>query len=248
MHWYKQSGEPLYEVIGSNKKRRPTTLRDARKLNLVPSVTTILQVPAKPALDVWKQNQVLEAILRSDYDIKDLTPVGIDSWKKDILYQATQISRESANKGTQIHNAIEQWLLTGDCKAEYQAFVKPIAEVIKVLVPDLKDAKSEQSFAHRLGFGGKCDLSSPNIILDFKTKDKESLVDVKGYDEHCMQLSAYREGFDLSKARCYNLFISTSVPGELKLIEWAEEDMVRGWDMFKCLLAYWKLQNNFYVG
>ena len=41
-HWYTRQGEPMYTVIGKTTGRpRNTTLKDARELNLVPSVTTI---------------------------------------------------------------------------------------------------------------------------------------------------------------------------------------------------------------
>ena len=60
-HWYTLEGKPQYTVIGKNKKERNTTLRDARQLNLVPSVTTILDVAAKPGLVNWLINQGIHA-------------------------------------------------------------------------------------------------------------------------------------------------------------------------------------------
>jgi len=62
-HWYDKEGKPAYTVIGANGKKRATNLRDARKLNLVPSVTTVMNVAAKPALENWKINQALMAAL-----------------------------------------------------------------------------------------------------------------------------------------------------------------------------------------
>ena len=58
-HWYTRDGVPRYTVIGKNGKERNTTLRDARTENLVPSVTTVLNVMAKPALIPWLQEPVL---------------------------------------------------------------------------------------------------------------------------------------------------------------------------------------------
>ena len=52
VHWYGQDGSPQYTVTAKDGQQRPTTLRDARKFNLVPSVTTVLKVAAKPGLDV----------------------------------------------------------------------------------------------------------------------------------------------------------------------------------------------------
>ena len=62
-HWYTRDGVPRYTVMGKNGKERNTTLRDARAENLVPSVTTVLTVMAKPALIQWLQKQVLMAAL-----------------------------------------------------------------------------------------------------------------------------------------------------------------------------------------
>jgi hypothetical protein len=60
-HWYDKEGNPAYTIIGANGAERNTTLRDARKLNLVPSVTTILGIAAKPALENWKIDQAVLA-------------------------------------------------------------------------------------------------------------------------------------------------------------------------------------------
>ena len=62
-HWYTKDGEPMYEIVGSNGKIRATTLRDAKKIGLVPSVTTIIGQLNKPALIGWAQKQVLLSAL-----------------------------------------------------------------------------------------------------------------------------------------------------------------------------------------
>ena len=44
VHWYRgDNGQPQYTVKAKDGSDRPTTLRDARKLNLVPSVTTVMK-------------------------------------------------------------------------------------------------------------------------------------------------------------------------------------------------------------
>ena len=40
-HWYTQEGEPMYNMIGANGTERNTTVRVAKKDNVVPSVTTL---------------------------------------------------------------------------------------------------------------------------------------------------------------------------------------------------------------
>jgi hypothetical protein len=85
------------------------------------------------------------------------------------------------------------------------------------------------------------------IVLDLKTKEFGPETEVVGYEEQLMQLAAYRNGLELPFARCANVFASASHPGLIKVFEWTEADLKRGWEMFQNLLAYWKLKNNFGV-
>jgi hypothetical protein len=43
------------------------------------------------------------------------------------------------------------------------------------------------------------------------------------------------------------VFASRTHPGLVKVMEWPEEELVKGWEMFQCLLRFWKLKNNFGV-
>ena len=62
-HFYSPNGDTAYRIVGKNGKERNTTVKDARELGLLPSVTTIIGCAAKPALDVWKQQQAILAAL-----------------------------------------------------------------------------------------------------------------------------------------------------------------------------------------
>ncbi len=63
-HWYRTDGTPCYQVPRADGKGlRPTTLRDARKLGLVPSVTGIIRCAAAPQLEAWKRKQLALACL-----------------------------------------------------------------------------------------------------------------------------------------------------------------------------------------
>jgi hypothetical protein len=33
----------------------------------------------------------------------------------------------------------------------------------------------------------------------------------------------------------------------VKVVEWPEDELVKGWEMFQSLLRFWKLKNNFGV-
>lgn len=249
-HWYRQDGKTEYTIIGANGNERATTLRDARKHNYVPSVTTILQVCAKPQLEIWKQNQILEACINyapprqvhGNIEYPEWAN-DVKKWKAIILEQSQKVGKESARLGSEIHDSLENYF-TGK-QANNQEFVAPVIERLLQEI-GVQHWVPEKAFGHSLGFGGKVDVHASGYIIDFKTKTESANFDKDlGYDEHLMQLAAYRLGLDLPKARCYNLFISTAKPGLLQLKEWTEPELEKGLAMFKALLKYWQLVNNY---
>src|SRR6056300_829607 len=106
-HWYTQEGEPMYTIIGANGKERNTTLRDAKKENLVPSVTTILGMIAKPSLENWKINQALNSALT----LERYEGESSESFAYRCKYDSKKIGMEAAKQGTKIHYQIEKGFL-----------------------------------------------------------------------------------------------------------------------------------------
>jgi hypothetical protein len=104
---------------------------------------------------------------------------------------------------------------------------------------------AERAFAHEMGFGGKVDMHTDGIVIDIKTKDFDDPAKVAGYDEHLMQLAAYRVGLGMPEARCANVFVSRTNADLAVVKEWAEEDLARGWLMFTALLSFWQYKNQY---
>jgi hypothetical protein len=245
VHWYRQDGGPQYTVKAKDGTDRPTTLRDARKMALVPSVTTILKVAAKPGLEQWK----LEQMLLSALTLPRLDSEDEKQYISRIVADSKETGKQAAEKGTRIHEEIESHFAGNKSDRGY-AVEEALFEHFK-LHPH-QPWLVEHSFANALGYGGKVDLyckpddAAPyGIVADVKTKDFGPDDKVDAYDEHLLQLAAYRVGLDIVNARCANVFVSRTHPGLVKIIEWSEEDLKRGWLMFQCLLNYWKLKNQF---
>ena len=244
-HWYSGTGEPVYTVIAKGTGLpRPTTLRDAKTMNLFPSVSGILNLAAKPGLDRWKQEQVLLSALTLS-PRQDETE---QAYVERILKDSQEQGLKARELGTSIHASIER-SYCGETLSEHitevcatrEAVFKHFGEVVWT---------AEKSFAHKMGYGGKCDLMSRDgagITLDFKTSKftSETKVATLGYDENQVQLSAYREGFGMPTARCANVFISTTQPGLVFVKEHTEDEMKRGWAMFQALLAYFQAKNKY---
>ena len=240
-HWYDRDGKPAYSVIAKNGEPRPTTLRDARKLNLVPSVTTILSCASKPALEAWKLNQMMLACLTLPKVDGETEEAFIGRIVKDSKEQA----KMAAERGTTIHGALESFY-EGIYLADFMDYQIGVDTSIQNSF-GTPEWSVEKSFCHELGFGGKVDLHSKSgngIVIDFKTKEFKDPSTVDAYDEHLMQLCAYRVGLGIPNARCANVFVSVTDPGLVKIIEWSEDEMKKGWIMFQSLLNYWQAKNN----
>jgi hypothetical protein len=251
VHWYQQDGTPQYTVKAKDGSDRPTTLRDARKMNLVPSVTTILKVAAKPGLEAWKNEQMLLAALTLPR-VEGETEQALIA---RIVADSKESAKSAAEKGTRIHESIESWMAGSRDTAHNEialAFEEKLFEHFQT--HPCQPWKTEVAFSSNLGYGGKIDLycepdefAKDGIVADAKSKDFGPDDKVDAYDEHLLQLAAYRHGLNLPYARCANVFVSRTHPGLVKVVEWSQEDLNRGWAMFQCLLQYWKLKNNFGV-
>lgn len=251
-HWYRPGGLPLHEIQGFNGKMRATTLRDARKLRLVPSYSTVVgDVLNKPGLLTWIKNEILEAVLCNPVD-PFAEEDSIAYWKRKVLEQSGNKAKQAADHGTIIHDNIEQHIKTGFSKVT--SISEPVVEFLLTHFPNAEWV-TEKSFTHELGYGGCVDLHCPktNIVLDFKTKMKpaEDLAKITAFDEHHMQTAAYTKGLGLpDDTKRYNLFIGYGIDKDgnyyytgSKLTE--SKDFKREWGMFLKLLEFWQLKNKY---
>jgi hypothetical protein len=233
-HWYTQDGAPAYTMTGANGKVRNTTLRDAKKFGLLPSVTTIIRCGAQPGLERWKQEQVLLSALT----MPRIEGEDEQSYMARILEDSKMQGKAAAEEGERIHAAIERYYKGVDPVNEYSKHVYGVVDAIG------EGFNAERSFASRHGFGGKVDLSSDEWIWDVKTKEFSDPATVRGFDDHLMQVAAYRVGLQVpGTCKCGNIFVSRTVPGLVAKVEWSQEDLTRGWQMFKALLDFWKAKN-----
>lgn len=246
-HWYSRAGEPAYQQITQKGGLRATDLRDARKLGLVPSVTTVLGVVAKPQLEKWKRDQVLMAALTlprqpDEAETEFLRRVEVDSQMQ---------AKEAAEEGNRIHDAIEQYFKEGyPASGPYLAHVRAARAELTRLFPEVSDWVSEKSFAAAEGYGGKVDLHSPStgIVVDFKGKDGDFTDGKKlAYDQH-WQLAPYQRGLRLRENVCANVFVSRTHPGKVASHLWTVDSVREGWQVFESALSLWKALKKFDPG
>jgi hypothetical protein len=240
-HWYTKDGTPAYTTIGKTGERA-TTLRDARKLGLLPSVTTINGMLSKAGLNSWLQQQVLLAALT----LPRLPDEPEADWLSRVMQDSKSTGREAAERGTAIH-AIIQGYFEQMYMPEKPAYLEGIDKALADAFGN-QPWISEKSFGHPLGFGGKVDLMAKPIngqgtgfVVDFKTKETD-LDKVDVYFEHEMQLAAYREGLGMPTARSAIVFVN-ALTNQVRLIEIEQDRLQKGWECFEHLLRVYQIKN-----
>lgn len=240
-HWYTKDGTPAYTTIGKTGERN-TTLRDARKLGLLPSTTTIIRILSSAGLDLWKQQQVLLAALTLPRESNEPE----QEWLKRVMQDSRATGMDAANRGTAIHAIIQ-----GYFEQMYMPQKPAYLENIDKALADAFGNQpwiSEKSFGHPLGFGGKVDLMAKPIngqgcgfVVDFKTKETD-LDKVDVYFEHELQLASYREGLGMPTARCAIVFVN-ALTNQVRLIEIEQDRLQKGWECFEHLLRVYQIKN-----
>jgi len=259
-HWYTKEGEAMHWIEGANGKQRDTTLRDAKKLGLLPSVTTILGVIDKPALTNWKLKQVTKTVYENAYAIGEMEG-NYDAYHKAVIQGAFAKSTDARDRGSEIHDAIENFFL-GDIDSAAPVDIRDIAakaahEILSYTGLTRDDFIPEQIVVGD-GYAGMVDLwadeadNRPAIIIDWKTKDIDDVTKRMAWNEQAMQLAAYEhamtkhgQGFKVKKpTRHINVFIDRTEPGKVVIHEWEPEEIELAWQKFELLLKYWQLDKN----
>ena len=263
-HWYRVDKEthvisPFHEVPYADPKKagqmRSTTIKDARKTpGAMVSVSTIMKVKAKPALDDWKIKQALMAAMT----ITRLPNEGDEAYVDRILADMDAESKIAREKGTAVHDVVERYLLSKANKVGSNIASSPDIAELAAPCLDAIDREVEEIYGVEavvgnpaLGYAGRLDLHGKmrgigKAVVDFKTqkvkRDKKGVPKPTFYWEWGKQLAAYSActGNPHDNA-LVSVIIDTTEPGPVFIHRWP--DPVREWKMFCNLLEIWKDEN-----
>lgn len=239
-HYYAVDGTPMHWVPKKDGSgNRPTTIADARKLNLLPSVTSILGVLAKPALQDWLIRNAVTAVVTAP----DVPGESLDAKITRVLDTERQQDQESQiamDRGTQIHDGLERLAKGEPVDPELLPWIEPAWNSLKSVGTVLA---SEKILVGE-GYAGKTDLILENdfwtTIIDFKSTKR--LPDKGAYPEHSMQASAYCKALKQDhpkQIRAMIVYISTINCGEFT--GWECEDWESAYSFgFAPLVTHWQ--------
>ena len=257
-HWYFPDGTPLHEVPRADGKgQRPTSLRDARKLGLFPSVTNVLSILAKPGLDAWKQEQASLAALTLPRSEEET----LDDFAKRVLVDMTSEVGRAADLGSAVHAAIEgyaqgRWLPEDKGVARLfeparQWFDK---EVIAVHSVEIATAHLEWGYAGRVDLVATLRSTGRPTVIDFKTqktrRDKDGNFKPILHDTWPLQLEAYRMALasrdkGLADAAIASVVIGSTDPVPVVVKVWDDADKDGYFRAFLAARDLWVWQKNY---
>lgn len=225
---------------------------------MLPSVSGITRVLSAPALDYYKAQQTVKAC----FECPAIGQEDFDTYFRHIMEKAGEDSMGAADLGTIVHAALESYysepliytphdILVNDAAVNSEEFIRPVDDAIKSLGLEIMHAE-KVLVNNAYGYAGTTDIifKTPESygILDFKTCRTKPGKPKDPIETHPLQIAAYvaafwGEDYDYpigEKAKGYNVYISTTEIGRVEVKEWAYEDLVKSWDVFKNCLALWR--------
>ena len=252
-HWYLPDGSPYHEVVRADGNgMRSVTLRDARKVNALPSVTNILGVLAKPGLDAWKQEQAILAALT----LPRLEDEMLDTFARRVVTDMTEQVRSAADLGSAVHAAIEVYLQTGEPPddPDIVRLFKPIKlwideHIERIGLVETVAVHSQCGFAGRIDVVAKLKSTGTWAVIDFKTQkmkpDKKGVYQAAFYETWPLQLMAYFKALNHSGECSHQLediasvVINSVEPTPVQMKVWPREDHESLWQAFNNARELW---------
>ena len=247
-HWYRADGAPCHLVPNKTKGGlRPTTIKDARSLGLLPSVTTILKLLAAPQLAKWRERQVALAALtfpRTDKDVLD------DKFLDKIREDAFKEVEAAADHGTKVHDALEKFFSDEPYDPEYKVYVEAVDNIFRS--ENIHVVQRELNLVNRLeGYAGKADLiiDCPKGmgVGDYKNRKSKPGYPMDPYEDQSVQCAAYvRAHYGEVAQKCaFNLFISSTEPGRVEICWYDDLQLANDFELFQHLCRVWQLKNSY---
>ena len=252
-HWYRPDGEPMHSVLSLKGEPRPTTVRDARKLGLLPSVTNVLGVIAKPELVEWKMTQAVLAALT----LPRLSGEGEDAFARRVVDDAQSRVRTAAEFGTAFHAGAEQVAntLEVDPTGPYAAWLSLHRDWFQASC--VRVVWTERVLVNTaLGYAGTADLLVEHqahglTLVDYKTQgfggqktEDRGRSGPRAYGSWCQQLAAYRRAIGKPMA-CMSVIVNSAEPSAPVEHVWSEEELAAGWESFEAALVIWRHEKGY---
>ena len=226
-------------------------LRMARKLNLYPSVTSVLALWPKPALDNYKVEQAILAAIT----LPRLGHESDDAFAKRVVIDSEAHRKDAAQFGRRLHNIAESIGKGEDLvfEREFNNYVPRIRAWFDENIEQALSTETVVVSTHE-GYAGTYDMLARTkkwgtALIDYKTQG----VKASGpnfYDTWEYQLVAYGDVIEEKMPGFVDNFVSviinSATPDELVVKVWNRSDQIRSFKNFQICLNLWKASRNYF--
>lgn len=241
-HWYQ------VDAKGAIAPAHDIDLREARKINAYPSITTILKERANPALDKWKQDELFNAVV----DNKRKKGESEDDYRERIATIAQTKGREAAEFGTRLHDALDvfpQITIDSDLAPYIELFAPTYHRHVRQrIASEIMLADTE------IGVAGRTDLIAETewglAIIDYKTS-KFKGGKASFWPSYRIQLAFYAKAYqklhNLAKPpACINVGINSLAPTEPVWKVYTVEEQEAAYAEFLAIAFLWFSTKNYW--
>ena len=243
-HWYTMQAEACHW----QEDGKPTTLRHARKQNLVPSVSSVLGVIEKPQLTKWKADEMVRHCLQN--------PHVEGEPERDYINRIHGAAKSSKSEilefGTRVHHGIEMYNL-GTYDEQEDPDIFPYVETyIRWAQKNVKKVISAEKTVvnKKLGYGGTIDLVAELrnqrgvTIIDYKTQRWAADKKPSFHESWAWQLAAYRKTMR-PNPHCLSVVISAIAPRPSIVRWWSKSELQTAWRCFNGARTVWQESKNY---
>ena len=236
-HWYDAEGRSAHFILGKNGNERNTTVADARKLGLLPSVTSIIGVLDKPQLTNWKIEQAIMSSLTLPKEENET----LEEYAKRVVKDSRESTKKAADHGSAMHVCMEDILLGRPVSKDetLAPYIKTFSEWAEKNVE--KTYWCEKGLVGA-GYAGRCDayvklLGVGDAIIDLKNRKVKT--GIPFFDTDCAQLWAYRNASDNPKCACVSVVLASNDATKLTTKVWDEDELYQAGIAFCAMQKVW---------
>jgi len=254
--WYDPLTLEIKEQVPSadGKKLVKADIRHARKLGLLPSVTSILKdvLTAGQGLEDWKTNQVIVACMSFPFDQDPEDEAIVKQYKKMIKAKSQEVAQKAAEEGNILHGYMNRWFETQE-KPDDPIGLKMISYIenrLRELVEEhgkVTAISSEVAVgSQELGFCGTPDVhitfeDGYVVIADLKSVNFKTYK--KPYDSQRSQLGGYSILTKSDPNTALEQWVVDRATGDMLFFE--HEDPEKWNAHFAHMLEMWCIQKDY---
>lgn len=253
-HWYIPTEDGGWQAFYETPKKdgsgmKKVTLREAKLSDppAVPSVTSILKVLPKPALDAWKIEQ---AILAS-VTLPRQPDEPLDDFVQRVIQDMDAQRDKAADFGTRIHAGVEAYFKHEEIEKDVAPYLEAFTDWCKDEVEQVHQTEFIVG-SRKEGYAGRVDLdcltkSYGKVLVDAKTQRIKTVKGVKQptfYPEWLIQLVAYQWAYDEPRY-LLSVVIDSETPGPVFVHDWPVSEYAKHMNVFRHCYEVWCFLNSY---